>query len=242
MKTLTLFLAISLQAVLTFAQNTVTTELFIEVPDQGKIIVYVDDEMVGSSKNLFRFYDVRNTNPTVTIMQNNKQIVKSKIQIKANYRSIVSYSKRSGLQVIKALSIFNNGRYSLDDWDGIINGSNSGTERPTNGRPTRSSNQVVRAMDDQTFSEFLSLLNKEAFENSKIKMANSVLSSSAITTNQLITVLKTFAFDDNKLILAKSAYPSIFDKENFFKVVGVFTFSQNKDQLLDYIKTVPVRS
>ena len=225
MKSLILLMAVALQASLSFSQTTGNKELFIEVPEQGKVIVYVDDEIIGSSKSLFRFYDISSSNPTVTIMLNNKQIAKAKVQLKPNYRSILSYSRRSGIQVVKTLPIFNAGNYALDDWNGTIGNT-----------PSRPPRAVVRIMDEDSFNELHRIAQKEAFEDARIKVINTALSRNVISTNQLVSLLKTFAFEDNKLSLAKSAYSAIADKENFFKVTDVFTFTSKKEDLLDFIK------
>jgi len=226
MKSLILLMAIALQATLSFSQTTGNKELFIEVPEQGKVIVYVDDEMIGSTKNLFRFYDISSSNPTITITLNNKQIAKAKVQLRPNYRSIFSYSRRSGIQVVSTMPIFNGGKYALDDWNGTI-GSASG-------RPPRA---VVRIMDDNSFNDLQRIAKKEPFEDARIKVISSALSRNVISTSQLVSLLSSFAFDDKKLSLAKSSYAAVADKENFFKVTEVFTFSDNKQNLLDFIKS-----
>lgn len=225
MKSLILLMAVALQASLSFSQTTGSKELFIEVPEQGKVIVYVDDEMIGSSKNLFRFYDISSSNPTITIMLNNKQIAKAKVQLKPDHRSIFSYSRRSGIQVVKTLPILNAGIYVLDDWNGTIGN--------TPGRPPRA---VVRIMDEDSFNELYRIAKKEAFEDARVKVINTALNRNGISTHQLVSLLKTFAFEDNRLSLAKNAYLTIADEENFFKVIDVFTFTRNKEDLLDFIK------
>jgi len=240
MKTLFLIIAAALQTTFAFSQSA--TELFIEIPEQGKISVYVDDEMISSSKNLFRFYDVQNPNPTVTILQNNKQIAKSKIEIRPNYRTFLSYSKRSGLQVVKTLPVIQNNTYALDDWDGVIGGSIGRPERPGAGRPTRPAIPAANnIMSDQSFNELYNLVKKEAFEDGKIKIISAAIPANLITTAQLTSLLKQFSFDERKLAAAKVAYPGIVDKQNFFKVAEIFDFSSNRDKLFDFIKTTATR-
>lgn len=240
MKTLFFIIAATLQSAFAFSQGA--TELFIEVPEQGKVTVYVDDEMISSSKNLFRFYDLDNLNPTVTVLQNNRQIAKTKISVKPNHRNFLNYSKRAGLQQQRSLPIFQNNVYSLDDWNGVITTTPSRTERPDTGRPTRGSVLGTVIMNDQSFKELQTLLSREAFEDGKTKLLSVVLSNNMITTAQLITLLGQFSFDERKLVAAKAAYPGIADKQNFFKVTEVFSFSSSKENLLDFIKNTPLRS
>ncbi len=239
MKTLFLIIAAVMQASFAFSQNA--TELFIEIPEQGKISVYVDDEMITSSKNLFRFYDLKNSNPTVTVLQNNKQIAKSRIEVRSSYRTFVSYSRRSGLQVVKTLPVIQNNTYALDDWDGVISSNTGRPERPGAGRPTRPAQPAGNyVMSEQSFNELYNLVKKEAFEDGKIKIINAAVPANMITTAQLISLLKQFSFDERKLTAAKVAYPGIADKQNFFKVAEIFDFSSSRDKLFDFIKNAPV--
>jgi len=229
-----------LQSFFAFSQST--TELFIEIPEQGKITVYLDEEIITSSKNLFRFYDVQHLNPMVIVMQNNKQIAKSKIEIRANQRTFVTYSKRSGLQIVKSLPIFKNNNYALDDWDGVIGGGINRPEKPGSDRPSRPSRPSGNdVMSDQSFNELYDIVKKEAFEDGKIKIINAVIATNLITTTQLTSLLKQFSFDEKRLTAAKIAYPRIADKQNFFKMAEIFDFPSNRDKLFEFIKSAAIQ-
>lgn len=237
MKTLILFIAALLQTSLIFAQNQDNnTELFIEVAGQGKIVVYVNDEMVSSSKGRFRFYDVESASPTVIIMRNNRQIAKTRIPLTRNSRTIALYSRENGLKVEKALPIFNANQYALDNWDGVLDSSPTRPTRPSRptepGRPNR---PVDNIMSNQSFDQLLSMVKRTNFDSGKTKLLNSALSTNKISTSQLAALMKTFDFDSPRLQLAKSAYDSVVDKQNYFKVTEVFDFDSNKNELMDYI-------
>nr|WP_068892872.1 DUF4476 domain-containing protein [Pedobacter panaciterrae] len=232
MKTLILFIAALLQTSLIFAQSSGTdTELFIEVTEQGKIEIYVNDEHIGSSKGRFRFYDVENTSPTVIVMRNNRQIAKTTIALTRNSRTIARYSNTNGLQVIKTLPIFDANQYALDDWDRMYDS--------TPGRPTRPTSPRENVMNNQSFDQLLSMVKRTAFDSGKTKLIKNALNSNKISVSQLTALVKAFDFDSPRLEVAKSAYDSVVDKQNYFKVTEVFDFDAKKDELMDYINKKP---
>ncbi|WP_161662248.1 DUF4476 domain-containing protein [Pedobacter sp. V48] len=240
MKTLLLFIVALLQTSLIFAQNSGTdTELFIEVAQQGKIVVYVNDEQVGSWKGRFRFYDVESTAPTVIIMRNNRQIAKTTLSLTRNSRTIARYSGVNGLKVVKTLPLFDDGQYALDDWDGMYDGIPGRPARPSRpaepGRPTRPSLPRDNIMSNQSFDQLLNMVTRTDFDNGKIKLIKSALNSNKISASQLTALVKVCDFDASRLEISKSAYDSVVDKQNYFKVTEAFEFDFSKDQLMDYI-------
>ena len=60
--------------------------------------------------------------------------------------------------------------------------------------------------------------------------------STAFSTTQIISLMKEMSFDDQKLVLAKEAYPYCIDQENYYKVADAFTFSSNSWKLKDFVK------
>ena len=241
MKTLILFLAALLQTSLIFAQDQDSnTELFIEVPQQGKITVYVDNELVSSWKGRFRFYDVESTAPTVIIMRNNRQIAKTTIPLTRNSRTIARYSSGNGLKVVKTLPIFDANQYALDNWDGIVESTPSRPPRPSRpAEPGRANRPDDYVMSNQSFDQLLNMVNRTDFDTGKVKLLKSALGSNKISVAQLTALAKSFDFDAPRLEIAKFAYDSVVDKQNYFKVTEVFDFDSGKDELMDYISKKP---
>ena len=48
--------------------------------------------------------------------------------------------------------------------------------------------------------------------------------------------MKFYTFDNERLKIMKMMYPNIVDKEAFFTVIGILTFSSNKTKMNDFIK------
>ncbi|NRF39085.1 DUF4476 domain-containing protein [Pedobacter foliorum] len=241
MKTLILFIAALLQTSLIFAQTQDSnTELFIEVAEQGKITVYVDNELVSSSKSRFRFYDIENTSPTVIIMRNNRQIAKTTLSLTRNSRTIAHYSSINGLKVINTLPIFDANQYALDNWDGMLESTPSRPTRPSRpAEPNRPNRLDDYVMSNQSFDQLLNMVKRTDFDNAKIKLIKSALSTNKVSISQLTALVKVFNFDSPRLEVAKFAYNSVVDKQNYFKVTEVFDFDSKKDELMDYISKNP---
>jgi len=227
MKLLLLTLTLALQTYLSNAQDT-NTELFLEIPERGRYTVSVNEDIVASDKPRFRFYSIETTNPSISILQNGKQILKTRVRLTANNRTIFIFTKNKGLVELKTLPLFLNKKYALDDWDGTISTLPDRSSRP--GRLPE-----TNLMSDATYQSLVSLVKKEGFDNTKVKIIKTSLLNSSASTAQLMGLLKTLDFENNRLDLAKYAFDYVADKQNFFKVTEAFDFSSSKDQLMDYI-------
>ncbi|MFN8259091.1 MAG: DUF4476 domain-containing protein [Bacteroidales bacterium] len=81
-------------------------------------------------------------------------------------------------------------------------------------------------------------INKESFNNTKINLAKQILKTKkCFKTTQIIEILGLFAYSDSKMDIAKFAYDYTTDKENYYKVADAFSFSNDKDALLNFLKT-----
>ena len=62
------------------------------------------------------------------------------------------------------------------------------------------------------------------------------MSGNYFTTVQVKEIVQLFSFENSKLDIAKHAYKNTIDKGNYFTVADCFTFSNNKDELMRYIR------
>jgi hypothetical protein len=96
-----------------------------------------------------------------------------------------------------------------------------------------------RVMDDREFSQVLSSMQKEWYENNKLKSAQQIVHTSYFTSAQVKLMLQLFSFEDNKLSLAKQAYEKVVDQRNFYSTVSdAFAFNSSKDELARYIRSI----
>jgi hypothetical protein len=78
-------------------------------------------------------------------------------------------------------------------------------------------------------------LQKQAFEDTRLKMAKDIIRRNCYTSAQIKELLGLFAFEKNKLDLAKSAYSSCTDKDNYYQINDVFSFSSSTDELTEFL-------
>lgn len=94
-----------------------------------------------------------------------------------------------------------------------------------------------RAMNDVEFDRVLDCIQKEWYENNKVKSASQIISTNYFTSFQVKQMLQLFSFETNKLELAKQAYTKTIDKQNYNCVFDVFTFGGSREELARYIRS-----
>jgi len=74
-----------------------------------------------------------------------------------------------------------------------------------------------------------------SFDKDKMETFYMALKGVYFTTQQIVQMVNVLSFDDNRLELAKAAYDSCVDRENYYKVVDAMTYSSTKEKLREYI-------
>jgi hypothetical protein len=93
-----------------------------------------------------------------------------------------------------------------------------------------------RAVSEHSFNSMMQTLKREYSENSRVNLARQIIDRNYFTTQQVRYMLQLFPFEHHKLDLAKYAYRNTTDQENYFSIYEVFTYSNSKEQLADYIR------
>lgn len=232
MKT-TIFLGLAmLFATLSFAQNNRrSAEVFLQIVNPGKYNVYLDDELVASSNGRFRFYDVYNSAPTLSIIQGNTTILKQQIRVIPEQRLILSLDNRR-LNTLKQLNIYRNRQYALNDFDGYTGDYNTGIVPPVLPQPELS----YRLLSEDAFQAFLVQYRRENFDDGRLRMINVVTKNSSLLSAQVRILLKSFNFDDQRLKVATKLYKNVADPQNYFTLSDIFVFPSNKDDFLKYLE------
>lgn len=114
----------------------------------------------------------------------------------------------------------------FDDEDGYYNNGNTGWN---GGRDN--------AVNSREFETLKFSLKKEWFENSRLTIAQMAIDKNRFTTQQVKELMQLFAFENNRLEIAKSAYRKTVDKENYYQLNDALFFSSKKQELADYIRT-----
>lgn len=138
-----------------------------------------------------------------------------------------------------------------DDWDRRSdNGSWEDYDQwERNNRPGRNddwdrndgkwgnSNGYGRAVSYESFQTMKQSLRRENFENTRLTLAKQMMERNYFEAAQVREMLQLFSFDSNKLELAKYAYRNTVDKNNYYAVNDVFSFSSSREELSRYIST-----
>lgn len=90
-------------------------------------------------------------------------------------------------------------------------------------------------MGESNFLSAMSSIKKQSFEDTRMKMAKQITSANCLTVNQIKRMMGNFSFEDSKLDYAKFAYPYCTDRNNYFQVNDLFSFSSSTDELTDFI-------
>jgi hypothetical protein len=112
-------------------------------------------------------------------------------------------------------------------------GNPSGHGNPPS--PSLPNPHQLGCMNPNDFSKAISVIQQEKFESSKISVAKQMTSNNPLCVSQIIQICRLFSFEDNKLDFAKFAYRSCVDRNNYYQVNEVFTYSSSKDELRKYI-------
>lgn len=222
---------------LAFAQrNSGKAEVFIQVAERGHFKVYLDDELIGSSSGRFRFYEVYNTRPTLTILAGSEKVFSREITTAPNRRLVFNFSRRGGLTLLKELDIYRNNAYALDDFDDYAAAYNTGIVPPD--RPTSPQN-----LND--FDALVTRVKQEAFDDQKLKVISAYSNYAALSTKQIAQLFPLFFKDDSKLLLAKQEFQYVVDPHQFYLLKDAFTFMGTKDEFMKFLegqKTEQVRN
>lgn len=166
--------------------------------------------------------------------------------LKSGYYTIEVYStrfSRPGERVWKGERLYNERVYFngngvteivVDGRDEIRPDNRPG--RPGHGGHRPNYDRYNRVMSDQLFQTFFDNVKNEPFEKDRIALINAALASSDFTTAQCLQLVKFYTFDNERMKIMKMIYPRVVDKEAFFTVINVLTFSSNKEKMYAFVK------
>ncbi|MDD4575281.1 MAG: DUF4476 domain-containing protein [Bacteroidales bacterium] len=97
-------------------------------------------------------------------------------------------------------------------------------------------NNCRGAMPSADFTQATAQINKTSFADDKMKIAQQITRNNCLSVNQIIEICKLFSFEDNKLEFAKFAYDFTFEKNKYYLVNEVFSFSSSRDELDSFLQ------
>lgn len=229
----TIFLGLAmLFATLSFAQNNHRpAEVFLEIVNPGKYNVYLDEELVSSSNGRFRFYDVYNSAPILSVIQGNTAMLKQEITVTPEQRLVLKLEGNE-LTKLKQMNIFRNRQYALDDFDGYTGDYNTGIVPPIKPQP----DPYYRLLSPEAFQEFYTSYKKSSFDSERVRLINAISKNASFSSSQSKLILKTLTFDEERLKISKILYQTVVDPQNYFTIAETFEFPYYKDEFLKYLE------
>ncbi len=95
--------------------------------------------------------------------------------------------------------------------------------------------RCMYAMNPYDFQQAKQSIEKQTFEDSKIQIAKQIAGSNCLSSVQVKEILQLFTFEENKLDLAKALYGVVIDRNNYFLINDVFTYSSSVDELNEFM-------
>ena len=94
------------------------------------------------------------------------------------------------------------------------------------------------AMSNANFDEAKRTVANNGFDETRLSTAKQIISSNCLNTNQIVSLLNIFSFEESKLDFAKYAYDYCTDRNNYFKVSNAFSFESSKTELNNYTQSM----
>lgn len=85
------------------------------------------------------------------------------------------------------------------------------------------------------FERILVAINSQAYDDSKLTVAKQAIQNRSLTSNEVQTIMRRFAYDDTRLQFAELAYDHVVDPQNFYSVNSAFAYSGSVDELNNYL-------
>ena len=188
------------------------TQLWLRVFPEGRFRVEVGGQMMENSTGRYRFFDLNRGSQILSIYENGNILVyRTRVDLRENARLLLDFD---------GYDLYLFGEENID---------NSGAQVFPN------IGGYKALMSNEEFGQFYRSYAGKSFDKDKMETFYVAQKGMNFTTQQIVQMVNVLSFDDNRLELAKAAYDSCVDRENYYKVVDAMTYSSTKEKLREYI-------
>jgi hypothetical protein len=213
-------------------QNYGYSEVFLRIPEQGIFSVELGDQFIANNSGKFRFFDLPSGRIPISIYENGYLLYRTTLNVRNNSRLVLDFFTNKGLYLLDSYPVQNQS-YGFNNWNDIWNNPYGNGNQGNN---WNSGGNYANVMDHNSFSEFLSMLQKNArFDDSRLSMIRQLMRTTMFSSQQIQALVKEMSFDKNKLSLAKSIFNNCVDKHKYFIVCDAFDFESSKRELMDFV-------
>ena len=86
-------------------------------------------------------------------------------------------------------------------------------------------------MSQQDFATFLSRVAGASFDSNRLDLVHTAAQANVFTTDQVVALMKTSAFDDSRIDIAVSLRPRVVDPDRYALVFDALQFQSSRDTL-----------
>ncbi len=237
-------------------------EFFLKINPRGNYTVSLNNQTMTSTTNIYRFFDLYPGNYRLKVYDNrygNRLVINRTISIAEGFRTVAEIESYFNLRIIDRIPFVQrtwyidnllNGppvcNYPLPNCPPIGNGNNNTSGHnhnddddrdPYNNYPYGGYGNNGNLMDDAGLQSLIETMKHVTFEEKMIEVAKTALKGKQLATAQVHQLLIQFAFEKNKLELAKYCYDITTDKRNYYTLYNDFTFSSYSSELDKYINS-----
>lgn len=90
-------------------------------------------------------------------------------------------------------------------------------------------------MNESEFEELKSQIEDEAFSDDQLRIVKQVAKNKCLSVDQIEEVTLLFAHSDDQLTVLKTAYDSCYEKDNYYQLLEILTFSDDKEELEKFL-------
>ncbi len=150
-------------------------------------------------------------------------------------QSTTTTTQTGGVSVNINAGGVNMGVSVIDPVGGTIT-SQTTTNQSYSGEPVSRGCPGAYAINSSNFSNALTTVKKQGFEETRLKTAKQIIASNCMNVSQIAQIANIFGFEETKLDFAKFAYDYCTEPRNYFNLNNIFAFSSSVDDLTDYIQ------
>ena len=208
-------------------------EVFIRIPERGRYTVSIGEQEITNANGMYRFFDLAAVSQPLSIWQGRNLIYRVTINPRDNTRMVMDFFSRQGLYLLDEINLSNNQpSYHGSQWNDVWNRAYGQAPYPHGGC------QPMPPMPASEFDKFAKMYKKQSFDDDKLSFFRAQKNMLMLSTEQVAQLVKSLAFGDNKLALAKEAYSRVVDPQNYYLLLDSFTFLSEKEEFKNFLSEV----
>ncbi len=105
-------------------------------------------------------------------------------------------------------------------------------------QPKKPQQQLVEAtpasnrkiISDKDFNDLMSRIAKESFSDDKLRVLRTAARNFKFNVNQIVRLIGAYTYSEDKIQALQISYPECVDPHNNFRIIDAFTFSSDKEE------------